>query len=82
MKFITNNSSHSALHVGYKEMYVEETMNTTFLGLWIDVDINWHNPIEQTVPKLSGTCYAVWLMVRIININTFRWIYCAYFNLL
>jgi len=33
MKFITKNSSHSALHTGYKEKYIEETVHTKFLGL-------------------------------------------------
>jgi hypothetical protein len=28
MKFITKNSAHSMLHFGYKEMYVEERVNT------------------------------------------------------
>ena len=36
MKFKTKNSSHSALHTGYKEKYIEETMNTKFLGLQTD----------------------------------------------
>jgi len=31
VKFITKNSSHSTLHTGYKEKYIEET-NTEFLG--------------------------------------------------
>ena len=26
------NSSHSTLHIGYKEKYIEETNNTEFLG--------------------------------------------------
>ena len=30
-KFITKNSSHSTLHIGYKEN-IEETMDTKFLG--------------------------------------------------
>jgi len=33
MKFITKNSSHCTLHIGYKEKYKEETMDTNFLGL-------------------------------------------------
>ena len=33
MKFITRNSSHSTLHIGYKEKCLEETVNTKFLGL-------------------------------------------------
>jgi hypothetical protein len=39
MKFITKNSSHSTLHIGYKK-YTEETENTKFLGLQIDNQIN------------------------------------------
>jgi predicted metal-dependent hydrolase len=33
MKFITQDSAHSTLHIGYKEYYVAETVNTKFLGL-------------------------------------------------
>ena len=69
MKFITKNSSHFTLHVGYKEKYVEETVNTKFLGLPIDNHINWKNHIEQMIPKLSGAWYAIRLMVHISNIN-------------
>ena len=58
MKFITKNSSHSTLHIGYKERYIKETMNTKFLVLQIDNHINWKNHIEQMIPKSSGTCYA------------------------
>ena len=31
MKFITRNSSHSTLHIGYKEKYLEAAANTKFL---------------------------------------------------
>ena len=40
MKFITKNSSHSALHVGYKEKYIEEILTSKFIGLQIDNHIN------------------------------------------
>jgi len=33
MKFITKNSSHFTLHIGYKEKSIEETVNTKFLDL-------------------------------------------------
>jgi len=41
MKFITKNSSHSTGHIGYKETYIAETVNTRFLDLQIDNPINW-----------------------------------------
>jgi len=33
MKFTPKNSAHSTLHLVYKEKYMEETVNITFLGL-------------------------------------------------
>jgi hypothetical protein len=72
MKFVTRNSSHSTLHFGYKEKYTEETVNTKFLGLQIDNHINWKNHIEETIPNLSGACYAIRLMVHISNMNTYQ----------
>jgi hypothetical protein len=56
MKFITQNSSHSALRIGCKEEYIEETMNKYFLGLQIDNHINWKICAEQMIPKLNGAC--------------------------
>jgi len=32
MKFITKNSSHSILHIGYKEKYLEERVSSDFLA--------------------------------------------------
>jgi len=52
MKFITKNSSHSTLHIGYKEKYIEETNNTKFIGSEIDNHIIWKNPINQGISKL------------------------------
>jgi len=40
MKSITNNSSLSALRVGYEEKYVEKKVNTKFLCLQIDNHLN------------------------------------------
>jgi hypothetical protein len=79
MKFITNNSSHSTLHIGYKEKYIEETVNTKFLGLQIDNYLNWKNHIEQTILKLSAAYYAVRMMVRVSSIYILKSIYYAYF---
>ena len=68
MKFTTKNSSHSTLHIGYKEKYVEETVIAKFLVIHIDTHLNWKNHIEQIIPKLSAACYAVRSMVHVSNI--------------
>jgi hypothetical protein len=70
MKFITKNSSHSTLHIGYKEKYIEETVNTKFLALQIDNHINWKNHTEEMIHEFSGACYAVRFMVYMSNIDT------------
>jgi len=74
------NSTHSTLHVVYEEKYLEETANTKFLGLQIGNHINRKDRIEEMIPNLSGTCYAVRSMVHISDINTFKSIYYAYFH--
>jgi len=75
LKFITNNSSHFTLYVGHKVKYIEETVNTKFLGLQTDNHINWKNHIEQMIPQLSAARYAFRLTVHISNINTLKSIY-------
>jgi hypothetical protein len=77
MKSITKNSPHSTFHITYKKEYIEDTLNTIFLGLQIDNHINWKNNTEETIPKLSGACYAIRLMVHISNKNTLKSIYYA-----
>jgi len=70
MKFITKNSSHSALHMAIKTRKV--MANTKFLLLQIDRHLNWKTHVEQIIRKLIGTCCAVRLMVHISNINTLK----------
>ena len=80
MKFITRNSSHSTLHIGYKEKYVAETVNTKFLGLQIDNHIKWKNHKPKMIPKLSEAYYAIRSMVHISNINTLKSINYVHFH--
>ena len=80
IKFTTKNSSHSTLHVGYKEKYIQETVNTKFLHLQIDNHINWKNHTEQIILTLSAACYAARLTFPISNVNTIKSIYNAYFH--
>jgi hypothetical protein len=80
IKFITNNSRQYSISIGYNDKCIEESVNTKFLGLQIDNHLNWKNHINQLVPKLSGTCYAVRSMLHITNNDTLKSIYFAYFH--
>jgi len=70
MKFITMNSSHSTLHIGYKEKYIEETSNTKFLVSEINSHIKWKNRIKEGTSKLSGAALAVRSAVHISNVHS------------
>jgi hypothetical protein len=59
VKLITKNLSHSTLHIGYKEKYIEGTMNKKFCSLQIDNHVSWKNHIDKMIPKLSGAYYAI-----------------------
>jgi hypothetical protein len=80
MKYVTNNSPHCALNIGHKDKYIEETVNSKFLGLHLDNHLNWKDHTDQMVPKFSGACYAVRSVFHISNINTLKSIYFAYFH--
>jgi hypothetical protein len=56
MKFTTYNSPQYVLNIGYNGKYIEETVNTKFLGLQIDSHLSWSNHIDKLIPKLSGAC--------------------------
>jgi hypothetical protein len=53
MKFITKDSAHSTFYIGYKEKYIEVTVNTKFHGLQTDNNIKWKNHTEEMIRKLS-----------------------------
>jgi hypothetical protein len=79
MKVVTSNSPHCALTVGYKDKYIEETVNSKFLGIHLDNHVNWKDHIEQMVP-ISGACYTVRSVFHISNINILKSIYFACFH--
>jgi hypothetical protein len=59
MQFITNNSPHYSLYIGYSAKYIEEYANTKFVDIQIDNHLNWKNHIDQMIPKLCTACYIV-----------------------
>jgi hypothetical protein len=45
-EFITKNSPQYPLNIGYNDKYIEQAVNTKFLGLQIDDYLNW-----KTIPS-------------------------------
>jgi hypothetical protein len=80
IKFVKNNSAQYPLCTGYDEKYIEESVNTKFLGLQTDNHFNWKNHTDQMIPMLSGACYAVRSMFHSSNTDTLKSIYFARFH--
>jgi hypothetical protein len=80
IKFITNKSQQHNLNFVYDEKYIEEPINTKFLGLQNDNNLNWENNIDLIIPKLSRACYAIRSMSHISSTDTLIYIYFASFH--
>jgi hypothetical protein len=80
INFVTNYSPERALSIGYFGKYFEELANTKLIGLQIDNQLNRKNHINQIIPKLNGACYSMTSMFHIVNIDTLKSIYFAYFH--
>jgi hypothetical protein len=80
IKCITNKSPQYDLNIGYDEKYIEESINTNFLGLQIDNHLNWKNHIDLMIPKVHKACCEMNSMSHISSIDTLKSIYFAYFH--
>jgi hypothetical protein len=66
--------------MGYNDEYIEEEVNTKFIGLQIDNILKFRKHIDQLILKLSRAYYAVRFMLRISNTGTLKSNYFAYFD--
>jgi hypothetical protein len=80
IKFIANNSPQHVLNIGYNGKCIEAQVNTKFLSLQIDNHLILTNYIDKLIPKLSEACYAVRSVCHIINADTLKSVYFAYFH--
>ena len=71
IKFITMNSSHSKLRIGYKDKYIEETNNTKFLGSEIDNHLKQKYRIKQRISMLSVAGFGVRSVVCTSNVTKY-----------
>jgi hypothetical protein len=55
VKFTSTNLVHFPLTVEYKNILIDETVNTKFLGMHIHNHMNWKKNTELILPKLNAT---------------------------
>jgi len=68
------NSSHSTLHIAYKENYIEEKVSTKFLGLQTDNHIKGKNHINPLNAELNPICHLLALLEahHILHVSRIR----------
>jgi hypothetical protein len=59
---VNNKNSRYPLNIRYNTKYIEEAVNSEFLGLKIDNHLKCESHIDQLVSRLSVACYAVRFM--------------------
>jgi len=56
------------------------TNTVKFLGLELDININWNNHVYKSLPEISSVYYFVRVMYPYSNTTTLKIIYFAYFH--
>lgn len=64
-------SPQYASNINYNDENIGDSVNTTSLGLQINNCLKWKNRIDQMIPMLNRSCYAVSLMFHICSTVTF-----------
>jgi hypothetical protein len=80
IELLTNKLPQYDLIIGYDEKYIEDSINTKFLGLQIDNHLNCENHIDLMISMLSRACYAIRPMSHISSTDTLKSIYSVYFH--
>jgi hypothetical protein len=80
INFITHKSPQHDLKIVYDDKYIEDSINTKFLGLQIHNHLNWKNHTELMIPKLSRAFYEIRSMSHNSSTDTLRSIYFACFH--
>jgi len=64
----------------YQNKVIAGTNNIKFLGLELDININWKNHAYKSLPKISSACYFVRVMYAYSNTTTLKMIYFVFFH--
>jgi hypothetical protein len=80
VKFTPMNSLHAPLVIKYANKFIEETIRTKLLGMYIDNQVNWNKHIDKFLPKLRTASFAVKMLFHIISIDVLRMVYFAHFR--
>ncbi len=62
------------------QTYIEDTLNTNFLGVTLDSTLSWCSHIERISNKLKTACYVLRILKPTLTIQNLKIVYFAYFR--
>jgi hypothetical protein len=80
IKFTPIDSAYERLKIEYKNITTEKVAGTKLLGMYFDNRMNWKYHIDQILIKLSASCFVIRKLFQILNSDTLRTVYFAYFH--
>jgi hypothetical protein len=77
-KFTPSYCQNEPFQIMYQSKVIAGIDNIKFLGLELDIDINWKKHVYKILPKISSVCRLVRMMYPYGNTATRRMFYFAY----
>ena len=80
VQFTTKNKPKSHIKISYNNKQISTTSTIKFLGICINVTINWKYHIEYILSKLSAVCYAMRIIKPYMSLEMLKIVYYSNFN--
>ena len=76
IKFIPKTTVHVPSDIYSKDNLIDEVKNSKFLGMHIDIHMNWKSHVEQILPKLSAAYFSIRSVIHTLNPDTLYGLVC------
>jgi len=72
LKFKLKTTAHVPLDIYYKDNVIHEVKSTKFVGIHTEKHMNWKNPAERILSKLSASCSLIKPLIHNLNPDILR----------
>ena len=80
IQFTNVSTCTSDIPITYEDKQICTTIETKFLGLFINNNLSWKIHVANIKSKISSSCSAMPLVKEYVSINTLKMIYYSYFH--
>jgi hypothetical protein len=80
LQFYTKINQNHGFQILYENKQITKAQNIKFLGLTIDSNLSWKQPIDGIIPKLNKACFAIRSIKPFMSLEAMRMIYFSHFH--